>query len=334
MGGGDEYAVEITENAAGAEFRRLVTPFPETPVVRRIYPGDQRALGITSLPSITCLRHLLLGFASIASTTTRPMAGPASRPPLTRCWRWYRPGSPTAKRVRRRRRCAGRGCPSAPSSAGGRFGTLLDCQYPHPECRLDPRFNRRTHHACRQYLGSRHGNQQGRPGRHHPRRPRALRRHGGARSGVAGMTEINGSGRSSRPSAVRPSPLPSIRPATAPMPPAARSIRVPRPAKSCAAAAISTSLPASILTSRSSISGADVRQSGSLEIVGCSTHEARSCQPIDRVICLRIVPLAGQTVYLTGPSPRSHHDTGDSARAPQATTSPAIRRILPCRPGR
>ena len=26
---GDEYAVEITENAAGAEFRRLVTPFPK-----------------------------------------------------------------------------------------------------------------------------------------------------------------------------------------------------------------------------------------------------------------------------------------------------------------
>ena len=177
---GDEYAVEITENAAGAEFRRLVTPFP-----KRRWSVEYTQATSALWDNVVALYHRAYGTYAgfrVHCIDDNSTNGRAGQPTATdQVLALVSAGFTNCKRVRRRGRRAGRGLPKRTLFAGGRFGTLLDCQYPHPECRLDPRFNRRTHHACRQYLGSRHGNQQGRPGRHHPRRPRALRRHGGVR---------------------------------------------------------------------------------------------------------------------------------------------------------
>ena len=267
--------VEITENAAGAEFPPAGDALPGNAGGRIRYTRATSALW----DNVVALYHrwngTYAGFRVVhrqqLDQWPRPKPG---RPAMTRCWHGIGKGHQLQRVRRRGRRAPAVGLPSAPSSNRWPVRHSSHCQYPPSGMPTGPSIQLADASlSCRQYLGSRPaGISKAARCRLTPGNARALSSWRFL-SGV-GLTEINKRALITAVS-VRPSPLPSIRQLRH-LYPAARSIRVRW--QSCGGCYFHFILPASILTSGSSISGrcSAVRRP---EIVRLFNHEARSCNP-------------------------------------------------------
>ena len=146
---GDEYAVEITENAAGAEFRRLVTPFPKRRWSAE-YTQATSALWDNVVASITSAYGTYAGFR-VHCIDDNSTNGRAGQPTATdQVLALVSAGFTNCKRVRRRAAALAVGLPKRTlfkPVAGSALFSIANIPIRNADWTLDSTAGRITHAA-------------------------------------------------------------------------------------------------------------------------------------------------------------------------------------------